>query len=59
MKSSNPIVSANRVFCFPTIVLSNMADEEAGIAPVASISQLPRTDGFTSPPILMSEKTFP
>ena len=27
-----------------------MANKEAGIAQVANINQLPRTDGFTSPP---------
>ena len=37
-------------FCFPTSVLPNVANEEAGIPRVANISYLPRTDSFTSPP---------
>ena len=33
-----------------TSVLPNVANKEAGIAPVANINQLPGTDSFTSPP---------
>ena len=32
------------------VFLPNVANEEAGIAQVANINQLPGTDGFTSPP---------
>ena len=35
---------------FLQVFLSNVANEEAGIAQVANINQLPGTDSFTSPP---------
>ena len=37
-------------FFFLQVFLSNVANEEAGIAQVANINQLPGTDSFTSPP---------
>ena len=36
-------------FFFLQVFLSNVADEEAGIAQVANINQLPGTDGYSSP----------
>ena len=38
------------IYYFFISVFPNLANEEAGIAQVSNISQLPGTDGLTSPP---------